>query len=42
MLLNAFVSENMSQIFEDLSKLSPEKLMTSIENSMANYKKLYY
>lgn len=37
-LLNAFVSENIQENFEDLSRLDPKKIITTIDNFIENYK----
>lgn len=37
-ILNAFVTENMAENFEDLSKLNPKKVISTIENFIQNYK----
>jgi len=37
-ILNAFVTENMAENFEDLSKLNPKKVISTIENFIENYK----
>lgn len=38
MLLNAFVTENLAESFEDLSALNPKEVIKSIENFVTNFK----